>query len=208
METVNKPSATGSMDPRRRKMIIWGAVGAVILIVIIWIATSYNSLVNKQEKVEQQWSQVQNMYQRRLDLVPQLVNVVKGVSGFEKNTLVDVVNARVSAAKVNVQMTGEGAQQQQALQDSVAVATNRFIAVIESYPNIKSTDAYRGFQAQLKGTEQRIKVARNDFNEAINVYNRKVRSFPSNIIANMFGFKRRDGFKADVGAENAIEIKF
>jgi len=80
--------------------------------------------------------------------------------------------------------------------------------VIESYPNIKSTDAYRGFQAQLKGTEQRIKVARNDFNEAINVYNRKVRSFPSNIIANMFGFRRRDGFKADVGAENAIEIKF
>lgn len=208
METANKPVAAGPVDPRRKKMIVWGAAGAVLLIIIIWIATTYNSFVNKQEKVEQQWSQVQNMYQRRLDLVPKLVSVVKGVSDFEKNTLVDVINARVNAAKVNVQMTGEGAQQQQALQDSVATATNRFIAVIESYPNIKSTDAYRGFQAQLKGTEQRIKVARNDFNEAINVYNRKVRSFPSNLLAGMFGFKRREGFKADVGAENAIEIKF
>ena len=184
--------------------------GVILLILIAWIATSYNSLVKKQEAVKLKWSEVQNTYQRRLDLIPNLVNVVKGVSEFEQTTLQKIAEARSNAMNglSNNEITANNYQKQQALQDTLASNTNRLIIIIEKYPVLKGTAAYSGLQAQLEGTERRIKVARNDFNEAVATYNKKVRSFPTNLIAGLFGFKKKEGFEAVTGSDKAIEIKF
>ena len=184
--------------------------GSILLILVIWIATSYNSLVKKQEKVKQTWSEVQNTYQRRLDLIPNLVNVVKGVSEFEQTTLQKIAEARSNALAglSNNEITVNNYKQQQALQDTLAVNTNRLIIVIEKYPVLKGTAAYSGLQTQLEGTERRIRVARNDFNEAVAAYNKKVRSFPTNLISGLFGFKKKEGFEAVAGSNKAIEINF
>jgi LemA protein len=186
------------------------AVAIIIVILIILIATSYNSMVRKQEKVNQQWSEVQNTYQRRLDLIPNLVNVVKGVSGFEQTTLekLALARSRAQSAIGNSDASAENYNRQAGLQDSLAAAANRVIAVIEDYPNLKGTSAYKGLQVQLEGTETRIKVARNDFNAAVADYNNKVRSFPSSIVAGILGFKKKEGFVADAGTEKATQIKF
>lgn len=183
--------------------------GGIIVLLVIFIITTYNSLVKKEEKVKQQWSEVQNTYQRRLDLVPNIVNVVKGISGFEQGTLEKITSARSSALSGQLtELSAEGYKNQQTLQDSLASATNRLIITIEKYPDLKGTTAYAGLQAQLEGTERRIKVARSDFNEAILDYNKKIRSFPSNLVAGLFGFKRKEGFLADEGSEKAVEINF
>ena len=184
--------------------------GVILLILVIWIITSYNSLVKKQEKVKQLWSEVQNTYQRRLDLIPNLVNVVKGVSEFEQTTLQKIAEARSKALAglSNNEITGSNYQRQQALQDTLASNTNRLIVVIEKYPVLKGTAAYSGLQTQLEGTERRIRVARNDFNEAVATYNKKLRSFPTNLIAGLFGFKKKEGFEAVAGSDKAVEIKF
>jgi len=186
------------------------AVAVIIIILIILIATSYNSMVRKQEKVNQQWSEVQNTYQRRLDLIPNLVNVVKGVSGFEQTTLekLALARSRAQSAIGNSDASAENYNRQADLQDSLAAAANRVIAVIEDYPSLKGTSAYKGLQVQLEGTETRIKVARNDFNAAVADYNNKVRSFPSNMVAGLLGFKKKEGFVADAGTEKATQIKF
>lgn len=184
--------------------------GAILLTLIIWVITTYNALVKRQEDVKKQWSEVQSTYQRRLDLVPNLVNVVKGVSDFEQNTLVEITEARSKALSGlnNTELTPENVRNQQEQQDELAAAANRLIINIERYPTLKGTSAYSGLQTQLEGTERRIKVARNDFNAAINRYNTKVRSFPSNIIASIFGFKRKEGFAAEKETDKAVEIKF
>jgi LemA protein len=184
--------------------------GAILLILIAWVVTSFNSLVKKQEKVKQQWSEVQNTYQRRLDLIPNLVNVVKGVSEFEQTTLQKIAEARSNALAglSNNEITANNYEKQQALQDTLASNTNRLIAIVEKYPVLKGTAAYSGLQTQLEGTERRIRVARNDFNEAVATYNKKLRSFPTNIIAGLFGFKKKEGFEAVAGNEKAVEIKF
>ena len=184
--------------------------GAILLILIIWIVTSYNSLVKKQENVKLTWSEVQNTYQRRLDLIPNLVNVVKGVSDFEQTTLEKIAQARSKAltSLSNDEITGSNYQQQQQLQDSLAAAANRIIVLVEKYPTLKGTAAYAGLQIQLEGTERRIRVARNDFNGAIADYNRKVRGFPTNILAGIFGFKKKEGFEAVTGADKNVEITF
>jgi len=184
--------------------------GVILLILIAWIATSYNSLVKKQEAVKLKWSEVQNTYQRRLDLIPNLVNVVKGVSAFEQTTLQKITEARSNAMNglSNNEITANNYQKQQALQDTLASNTNRLIIIIEKYPVLKGTAAYSGLQAQLEGTERRIKVARNDFNEAVATYNKKVRSFPTNLIAGLFSFKKKEGFEAVAGGDKAVEIKF
>ncbi len=184
--------------------------GVILLILVTWIITSYNSLVKKQEKVKQLWSEVQNTYQRRLDLIPNLVNVVKGVSEFEQTTLQKIAEARSDALAglSNNEITGSNYQRQQALQDTLASNTNRLIVVIEKYPVLKGTAAYSGLQTQLEGTERRIRVARNDFNEAVATYNKKLRSFPTNLIAGLFGFKKKEGFEAVAGSDKAVEIKF
>ncbi len=184
--------------------------GVILLILIILGITTRNSLVSKEEKIKLQWSEVQNTYQRRLDLIPNLVNVVKGVSDFEQTTLENIATARAKALNglSNDEITGENYQNQKQLQDSLAAAANKMIILIEKYPTLKGTAAYSGLQTQLEGTERRIKVARNDFNEAVAGYNKKVRSFPSNIFAGLFGFKKKDGFEAVAGNDKAVEIKF
>jgi LemA protein len=195
---------------QQKKLTTGIIVGILVLVLAVWTITSYNSMVKKEEKVSQQWAEVQSTYQRRLDLLPNLVNVVKGVSDFEQSTLEKLVIAR-SKAQAGITITDASAENynnQAALQDSLAAAANRVIAVIEDYPDLKGTKAYKGLQVQLEGTETRIKVARNDFNAAVADYNRKVRGFPSNVIAKIFGFKKKEGFVADAGADKATEIKF
>ena len=184
--------------------------GVILLVLIIWGVTTRNSLVSKEEKIKLQWSEVQSTYQRRLDLIPNLVNVVKGVSNFEQTTLENIAAARAKALNglSNNEITGDNYQNQKQLQDSLAAASNRMIILIEKYPTLKGTAAYSGLQTQLEGTERRIKVARNDFNEAVAGYNKKVRGFPTNILAGLFGFKKKDGFEAVAGSDKAVEIKF
>ncbi len=182
--------------------------GIILLIVTVYVITAFNGLVKKDEKVKLQWSEVQNTYQRRLDLIPNLVSVVKGVSDFEQTTLVQVTEARTRAMSMPVEITAENYQKQRVLQDTLASAANRMIILIEKYPSLKGTAAYSGLQAQLEGTERRISVARNDFNESVANYNRAVRRFPSNIVAGIFGFKVKEGFEAEAGSDKAVEIKF
>lgn len=185
-------------------------IGGILAVLILYSIVGYNSLVKKEEKIKQQWSEVQNTYQRRLDLIPNLVNVVKGVSDFESETLQKIAEARTKALSgLSVtEITADNYKKQSDLQDSLAAATNRLILVVEKYPALKGTEAYAGLQTQLEGTERRIKVARNDFNEAVADYNKKVRSFPSNIIAGLFGFDKKEGFQAEAGSDKAVEIKF
>jgi LemA protein len=184
--------------------------GGILVILLIWISSSYNSLVKKQEKVNQQWAEVQSTYQRRLDLIPNLVNVVKGVSDFEQGTLEQIAEARAKAASglTVTELSGANYEKQEQLQNELAGSVNRLIIQIERYPTLKGTDAYAGLQTQLVGTERRIKVARNDFNAAVADYNQKVRSFPSNLVAGVFGFSQQTGFQASEGSEKAVEIKF
>ena len=195
---------------QQKTLIPYLVGGGILLILVIWVITSYNSLVKKQENVKKQWSEVQNTYQRRLDLIPNLVNVVKGVSDFERTTLEKIAEARANALNglSNSEITSENYRHQQQLQDSVSTAANRVIILVEKYPVLKGSAAYAGLQTQLEGTERRIRVARNDFNEAVNTYNRKVRGFPGNLIAGIFGFKVMEGFQAVESADKPIEIKF
>ena len=138
--------------------------GGILAVLIIYLITLYNSLVKKEEKVKQQWSEVQNTYQRRLDLVPSLVNVVKGVSEFEQGTLKKIAEARALSGLTTSDISADNFKNQSRLQDSLAASANRVILLIEKYPLLKGTEAYSGLQVQLIGTERRIKVARNDFN--------------------------------------------
>ncbi|MBS1762582.1 MAG: LemA family protein [Bacteroidetes bacterium] len=194
---------------KRRSKYLGFVVAAIIIVIILIVAGTYNSFISKQEKVKLQWNEVQNAYQRRLDLIPNLVNVVKGISGYESSVLTDIAKARSNAqALVNSSLTTQNIQEQLTTQNNVAIAANRVIATIEKYPDLKGTQSYKDLQIQLEGTERRIKVARQDFNLAIADYNQYVRSFPQNIIANIFGFHAKEGFRADEGSENVKEIKF
>ena len=194
------------MFNKRRTTFI---AGAILVLLIIFSVVTYNSLVTKEEKVKQQWADVQSTYQRRLDLIPSLVNVVKGASGFEQSTLIAISEARAKALSGlnNSELTADNFKKQSDLQDTLAATANRVIVMIENYPVLKGTSAYSGLQVQLEGTERRIKFTRNDFNEAVAAYNKKVRSFPSSIIAGLFGFKKKEGFEAEAGTDKAIEIK-
>lgn len=182
--------------------------GAILILLGIYVIVTYNSIVKKEEKVKQQWSEVQNTYQRRLDLVPNLVNVVKGVSDFEQTTLENIAAARSKALSIQTDdITADNYNKQRIIQDSLAAATNRLIVIIEKYPVLKGTTAYSGLQTQLEGTERRIKVARNDFNAAVAEYNTAVRSGSSLLVAKLFGFKPKEGFQAVAGSDKAVEIK-
>ena len=192
------------------KIIRLGGIGIVLLLLITTIV-SYNGLVGLEEKMKQQWSEVNNAYQRRIDLIPNLVNVVKGQADFEKSTLEKIAEARNRAASVTLsasEPTLENIQGNNTAQNELAVAANRLIATIERYPELKGTEAFRGLQTQLEGTERRIKFARKDFNEAVANYNSQLRSFPANLIGKLFGFSVKEGFQADSGADRAVEITF
>ena len=172
---------------------------------------SYNSLVQQDESVKNSWNKVQSDYQRRADLIPNLVNNVKGEANFEQTTLTNVINARASATQIRVDpddLTPEKVQQFQAAQGQLSQSLGRLLAVAEAYPNLRANDAFRGLQAQLEGTENRIKTARNDFNDAVQTYNTQVRRFPTNIFAGIMGFKQRQGFAAEAGSQRAPEVKF
>ena len=186
-------------------------VGGILILLALWVMVTYNGLVTKEEKVKLQWNEVQNAYQRRTDFIPNVVNVVKGQADFEQTTLVKVTEARSKALSVNVSsgdISAENYNQQLAAQNELANATNRLVIAVEKYPELKGTAAFEGLQTQLEGTERRIKVARKDFNESIATYNSSVKSFPTKIIAGIFGFHPKDGFQADVGADKSVEIKF
>jgi LemA protein len=168
-------------------------------------------LVTLDETVKNKWANVESDYQRRSDLIPNLVNTVKGEANFEQTTLQNVISARASATQVKLDandLSPEKIQQYQAAQGQLTQALGKLLMVTENYPNLRANDAFRGLQTQLEGTENRIKVARNDFNDAVAAYNVKARTFPNNIFAGMFGFKTKEGFKAEAGSEKAPEVKF
>jgi len=172
---------------------------------------SYNSMVKMDENVKAKWGQVQNDYQRRSDLVPNLVATVKGAANFEKSTLTDVINARAKATSVQVdptKLTPESIQKFQAAQGELSSALGKLMVITENYPDLKSNANFLALQAQLEGTENRITIARKDFNEAVQEYNGKIRSFPANITAKMFGFSEKGYFQAEPGSEKAPEVKF
>jgi LemA protein len=185
-------------------------IGVALLLFIVWVTSTYNTLISKQEVVKKQWAEVQSTYQRRVDLIPNLVNTVKGQADFEQTTLEKITEARSNALQglTNQELSGENYSAQRKLQDNLAVATNRLIIQIERYPSLKGTKAFAGLQTQLEGTERRIRVARNDFNAAVADYNKKVRSFPANMVAGMFGFTKKEGFVSDAGSDMPVEIKF
>lgn len=182
----------------------------ILAVLILYFSVTYNSLVKKEEKVKQNWSELQNTYQRRLSLIPNLVSVVKGVSEFEKSVLQKVAEARSNALAGSGQQeaTAENYQRQKQLQDSLAVNLNRLVLLIEAYPELQSIKSYLALQDQLAGTERRIVVAAKDFNEAVFDYNKSVRAFPANLVAGIAGFSQKEGFESVAGAERPIEVKF
>src|SRR5213595_4239450 len=198
------------------------AIGCgVVLVILLFIAVvaalalggSYNRLVRLQQSVAQSWAQVQNVYQRRADLIPNLVNTVSGAANFEKSTLVEVTNARASVGRVQLdhnKAPTDAAQleQFQAAQGQLSNALSRLLVVAERYPELKSNQNFMGLQAQLEGTENRIAVERNNFNGAVQEFNVAVRRFPTNLIAGMFGFSPRPFFAAQPGAEKAPAVNF
>jgi LemA protein len=183
----------------------------IVLILGMWSCSGYNGLVQQDENVKKSWNNVQSSYQRRTDLIPNLVNTVKGEANFEQTTLTNIVEARAKATQVKVDpsnITPEKLAEFQQAQAGVTSSLGRLLAVVENYPNLKTNEGFRALQAELAGTENRINVTRNDFNQAVNTYNTKARSFPMNIFAGMFGFKVKEGFKAEAGSEKAPEVKF
>lgn len=173
--------------------------------------SGYNDMVKLDENVNREWSQVENQYQRRLDLIPNLVNVVKGYASHEKETLEGVIEARAKATQTTIDpsnMTEEQLANFQKSQDGLSGALNRLMVVVEKYPDLKAIDNFKQLQKQLEGTENRITVARKDYNKAVTIYNKKVRSFPNNMLAGIFGFSVRPQFKAQEGAESAPTVQF
>lgn len=173
--------------------------------------STYNSLVSTEEDVENAWSKVQSAYQRRADLIPNLVNTVKGVAEFEQKTLTDVVNARSRATSVNIDpsnITPEQMKSFQEAQSGLSQSLGRLLLISENYPELKANQSFLELQSQLEGTENRIKVERDRFNDAVTSYNKKVRRFPANFYAGIFGFSQKSQFEAEAGSDQAPEVKF
>ena len=188
-------------------------IGLIVVIgaIAIWLISSYNGMVKMDEEVSSAWSNVENQYQRRADLIPNLVNVVKGYASHEKETFEAVVSARSKATQVTVDpenLTPEKLQEYQKAQGELGATLGRLLAITESYPELKANENFKELQAQLEGTENRISVERRNFNEIARKYNSSIRSFPRSIIAGMFGFETRPYFEAEEGANKAPEVKF
>lgn len=184
---------------------------AAVAIVAIWGITGYNGMVKADEAVSTAWSNVENQYQRRADLIPNLVNTVKGYAAHEKETLDAVISARTRATQVTVDadnLTPEKLQEFQKAQGEVGSALGRLLAITEAYPELKANQNFLELQAQLEGTENRISVERRNFNDAAKSYNTSIRTFPRNLLAGMFGFEKRPYFEAQEGAEKAPEVQF
>jgi LemA protein len=194
--------------------------GVILLLVVVLLVgfagfagcNAYNTLVTEDEVVNRSWADLQSQYQRRADLIPNLVNTVRGAADFEQETLNDVVEARARATSINVTAADledpETMERYFAAQQQLGGALGRLLAITENYPQLRATEAFRDLQVQLEGTENRIAVARRDYNGAATRYNRKVRSFPTNLYAGAFGFDRRATFEAEEGAERAPTVQF
>jgi LemA protein len=190
-----------------------GIVIAGVVIVAVWASGIYNRLVTLQQSTDAAWAQVQNVYQRRADLIPNLVSTVSGAANFEKSTLNEVVNARASVGRVNVPAGSAPTDPQQLAeferaQAQLGSALSRLLVVAENYPDLKATAAFRDLQAQLEGTENRITVERGRFNEAVQAYNTAIKRFPAAILAGMFGHSPRPYFTATPGSDRPPEVKF
>ncbi len=187
-------------------------IGVIIAAVVIWGISGYNKLVGLDESVNTAWSQVENQYQRRADLIPNLVNTVKGVAKFEKETYTAVTEARAKAGQIK--MTADmlndpqAMQKFQAAQDGLSSALSRLLVTVERYPELKANENFLQLQAQLEGTENRISVERRKFNEIVKTYNTTIKRFPMNIIANFTGFSQKQYFKAIAGSEQAPKVEF
>lgn len=183
----------------------------LVLILGVWGCNGYNGVIKQDENVKKAWNNVNTEYQKRGDLVDQLVNTVKGAANFEQTTLTNLVEARAKATSVNLtadQLTPENIAKFQAAQSQLSGSLSRLLAVVENYPDLKATQNFQQLQGQLEGIENDVRNSRKTFNEAVNTYNVKVRSFPVNMLAGMFGFKAKEGFKADEGAEKAPKVQF
>ena len=194
----------------KKSYIVIGVIIVIVIGIFMWFKGSYNQMVTRSENVSSQWSNVENQYQRRLDLIPNLVNTVKGYAEHEKNTLTQVVEARSKDTQMQVnfdQLDDQTIRKFNNMQGELSSALSRLLAISEQYPDLKANENFRDLQAQLEGTENRIAVERRKFNEEVKDYNAYIRSFPKNIIAGMFGFTPKPYFEATAGAEKAPEVK-
>jgi LemA protein len=193
------------------KKIVIGVIALVVLLAVVSGCNGYNKLVTLDVDVQTKWSQVEAQYQRRADLIPNLVSTVKGAAKFEQSTLTAVIEARASASKITIDPTklnAENIEKYQAAQGQITQALGKLMVLTENYPELKATQQFSDLSAQLEGTENRITVARKDFNESVQAYNVRVRSFPNNLTAGLFGFSPKAAFKADAGAQNAPKVEF
>ncbi len=181
------------------------------LILLVGGCNSYNNFVDMEENVENAWSKVQSAYQRRADLIPNLVNTVKGVAEFEKSTLTEVTNARARATSINIDpanLTPEKMKEFQDAQSGLSQSLGRLLLISENYPQLRASENFRELQVQLEGTENRIKVERDRYNDVVTQYNKKVRRFPGSIFAGMFGFGQKAQFEAEASAQDAPDVNF
>jgi LemA protein len=184
---------------------------AVLVAIVLWAISAYNGMIEVEENATTALAKVQSAYQRRADLIPNLVETVKGYASHEKETLEGVVSARSKATQMTLdpeKMTPEKMKEFQAAQGELSSALGRLIAIQENYPDLKANENFRDLQVQLEGTENRINIERNNYNEAVQTYNVKIRRFPNSIFAGMFGFDKMQKFEAEAGAEKAPEVKF
>ena len=194
----------------------WIIIGVIVLLVVVlfsWTKGTYNGLVKAEEKVNKSWADVEGAYQRRTDLIPNLVSTVKGYAKFEQETLIKVIEQRAAATKptINIdpaKLDANTLAQFQKTQDELGSALGRLLVTVEKYPDLKANQNFLQLQAQLEGTENRINVERRNFNGMVNEFNSKLRSFPTNIIGGMFGFEKKPYFAAQAGAENAPKVEF
>jgi len=194
-----------------KKWLVPGVVAAIVVVLLIAFVGMFNGLVAQRETVTTAFSKVQSQYQRRADLIPNLVSTVKGAADFEQSTITGVTEARAKATSISIDAsnaTPEQIQQYQNAQGELSTALGRLLAVTENYPQLKATEAFRDLQVQLEGTENRITVARNDYNEAARPYNTRLQTFPTNLVAAPFGFEKKPYFEAQAGAERAPEVNF
>lgn len=192
-------------------LVILGVIVAFILVLALAAAGSYNGLVSSNQGVEAQWAQVENVYQRRADLIPNLVKTVEGAANFEKGTLIDITEARASVGKVqfaNGPQDAEQLAQFEKAQGNLGGALGRLMVIVERYPDLKANAGFQSLQAQLEGTENRISVERGRFNEVVQAYNTKIKSVPTVFYAALLGFKERPYFKAKEGAAEPPKVEF
>src|SRR5688572_9506158 len=183
----------------------------LVLILGVWSCSGYNSLVKEDENVKKSWNNVQTEYQKRYDLVDNLVNTVKGAAKFEQETLTQVIQARSKASSIQLnadQLTPENIQKFDQAQSELSGSLSRLLVSVERYPELKATQNFLQLQNQLDGIEGDVRNARRVFNESVNTYNKKVRTFPTNLFAGIFGFSAKEGFKADQGAEKVPKVQF